>query len=602
MEFVVLPDHPAAAGLAARLPAEFRRNTLHHHSGRPWLTGNWPAHEIIHARAGTSHLVLLGPAGTTEARLGARLERVNHAGQLDTIAAETTGAFHLIASLDGTVRVQGPLSGCRPVVSTTVLGVTVAANRASALGRLRRLTLSDEQLALHLLAFAPPWPLAGLSVWREVDELPFAHCLTLRPDGTGRAARWWSPPEPEVPAGTAAPLLRRALVAAVAARADGAPVLGSDLSGGMDSTSLCFLAAGQRSRLVTVRRRLMDPANCDDPVAHRAGADLPGAEHVVLDPGSATLHYEGVDRTDLTADEPPPFIALTRYMEVVARTMAAHGVTRHLQGHGSDELAATGTAAYVNTAVRRRPVGSLGLVRAMRARRRWSLATTARVVRRFPSYADWLYRSADGLLTPADPRSEIGWEPLPKLPRWSSPETAALVRGTIRRTAGAGPPPLARDAVQHEILRCVQENGRLLRFANTLAEPFGVSFEAPFLDDRVVRAALSVRPADRHSADRHKPVLAAALRGTVPDYVLDRTTKSHFTMDVYEGRRRNLATVRAMFEESRLVARGLVDPSEVRRALTGAMPDPMLMAPLEKTIALEAWLRSLPDRAGPRPS
>ena len=34
-------------------------------------------------------------------------------------------------------------------------------------------------------------------------------------------------------------------------------------------------------------------------------------------------------------------------MEDVARIMAARGVTSHLQGHGSDELAATGTA-YVN--------------------------------------------------------------------------------------------------------------------------------------------------------------------------------------------------------------------------------------------------------------
>ncbi|MER8161233.1 asparagine synthase-related protein [Streptomyces sp. NPDC094472] len=596
MKFVVLPDHPAADRVSARLPEEYRKNTLRHHSGRPWVVGNWPAGAAVCVEAGPSKIVLFGAAHTTEHGLLARLGKVRTVRELRGIVERTAGCFHLIASIDGVVRAQGSLSGARELFSTSFAGITVASNRISVLGELRRLTLAEEQLAMHLLAFTPPWPLSERSVWREVDSLPFAHYLSLHPDGTAEQVRWWVPPAPELPVDVAAPGFRKALVAAVAARTGASSAVGADLSGGMDSTSLCFLAAEQGGRLVTIRRQLMDPVNCDDSVAGRAAADLSGAEHIVLDKDTASPYYDSPDRDDLAMDEPPPFIAMTSHMEDVARIMASHGVTRHLQGHGSDELAATGTT-YINAMAQLSLLGSLGMVRAMRARRRWSLATTLRVVRPFPSYAEWLRRSAGELLCPPDIESEVGWEPVPRLPPWASREAAALVQDTMRRMAATEPQPMSSISTHHEILRCIRVNGWIVRFANTLGERFGVSFEAPFLDDRVVETALSVRLADRYVAGRHKPVLAAALRGAVPDYVLDRTTKSHFTMDTYAGRKRSLAKMREMCEESRLAELGLIGREGFRRVLSGIMPDPMHLGPLEKTMACEAWLRSLPAKA-----
>ncbi|MEU1789981.1 asparagine synthase-related protein [Streptomyces sparsogenes] len=599
MKFVVLPDHPAADEVRARLPEEYRENTLYHHSGRPWLVGSWAPGAALRVEAGPSKIVLFGAAHTTEPELLVQLEKVRTVRELGRIVERTAGSFHLVASIDGFVRAQGSLSGARELFSTSIAGITIAANRISALGGLRRLTLAEEQLAMHLLAFAPPWPLSERSVWREVDSLPFAHYLSLGPDGTSEQIRWWTPPEPELPVDVAAPEFRKALVAAVAARAGTSAAIGADLSGGMDSTSLCFLAAGQGGRLVTVRRRMMDPVNCDDSVAGRAAADLPDAEHIVLDGDTASPYYDSPDRDDLAMDEPPPFIAMASHMEDIARIMASRGVTMHLQGHGSDELAATGTT-YANAMAQRSPIAALGMVRAMRARRRWSLGTTLRVVRPFPPYAEWLRRSSGGLLSPPDIESDVGWEPAPQLPPWASREAAALVQDALRRTVAADPQPMSSIPAQHEILRCIRVNGWIVRFANTLGERFGVSFEAPFLDDRVVETALSVRLADRYVAGRHKPVLAAALRGTVPDYVLDRTTKSHFTMDIYAGRKRSLPKMREMCEESRLADLGLIGREGLRRVLSGIMPDPMHMGPLEKTLACEAWLRSLSAKTVPQ--
>ena len=124
------------------------------------------------------------------------------------------------------------------------------------------------------------------------------------------------------------------------------------------------------------------------------------------------------------------------------------------------------------------------MVRAMRARRRWSLATTLRVVRAFPPYAEWLRRSGDELLSPPNIEAEVGWEPAPRLPPWASREAAALVQDTLRRTAATDPQPMSLVPAHDEMLRCIRVNGWIVRFANTLGERFGVSFEAPFLDDR----------------------------------------------------------------------------------------------------------------------
>ncbi|NUT49131.1 MAG: asparagine synthase [Saccharothrix sp.] len=591
MEFVVLSDHPAADDVYRRLPEAYRANTLRHHSGRPWVVGRWSADAVTHVEAGSSKLVLLGSAHATGPELALHLGKTRHPRDLDKVAERTAGCFHLIASLDGVVRAQGSLSTARQLFYTSVAGTTVLANRISVLGELRTLTLAEEHLAMNLLSYAPPWPLNERTAWREVQSVPFAHFLSLHRDGAVGSTRWWTPPEPDLPVDAAAPRLREALFDAVAARSRTSGI-GADLSGGMDSTSLCFIAADQRHRLVTLRRQSLDPANPDEAVARRAETDMPGARHIVLTKDTASQYYDSADRVDLDVDGPPPFIAIRSHFDDVARIMAAQGIRSHLQGHGSDELAATGVT-YANAIARRDLIGSLATVRAIRAMRRWSLTTTLRVVRAFPPYADWLHRSGDRLLAPPKFEAEVGWEPTPQLPPWASQGAAELVRDTIRSMAASDPRPLSALPVQHEVLRSILVNGTMVRSMGPIGDRFDVSFEAPFLDARVVETALSVRLSDRYVPGRAKPVLAAALRGVVPDYILDRTTKGHLTVDMYVGRKRNLEKLRAMCEESRLVSLGLVDRAGFRRALVSIMPDAANINPLEKTVACEAWLRSL---------
>ncbi|WP_329377962.1 asparagine synthase-related protein [Streptomyces sp. NBC_01716] len=244
MEFVVLPDHPAGTDALALAPASGLPGpkVIEHHSGRPWLVGDWPDDEIVSVSAGPRRLVLLGCAKVRQEPLAAGLSRVRSLADLDGLARLAAGSFQFVASIDGEVRVQGSLSTACQVFYAKVAGVTMAANRPEALADRIGATVDEERVALELLSpFGPPEPLSEASVWRGVRSPRIGHCLEIGRNGAGRTRRWWTPPAPERPLGDG-DFVREALFDAVLARTAGQPVVSADLSGGLDSTSLCFVA------------------------------------------------------------------------------------------------------------------------------------------------------------------------------------------------------------------------------------------------------------------------------------------------------------------------------------------------------------------------
>ncbi len=161
----------------------------------------------------------------------------------------------------------------------------------------------------------------------------------------------------------------------MAARRPAEGRLSADLSGGMDSTSLCFLAAQAGTPdLLTFRRAEADVANDDAVFAAHAASGLPRADHVVL--GQAETPGVFADADD-TGDTEAPY----RYTRTLARTrhsaglLASHGARQHLAGHGGDELF-HGRVAYLHPLLRRRPVTAIRHIRGHQALRRWSWTAT----------------------------------------------------------------------------------------------------------------------------------------------------------------------------------------------------------------------------------
>jgi asparagine synthase (glutamine-hydrolysing) len=597
MDFIMLPDHPAAVAVATRVAGD-RARILRHESGRPWIVGRWGDGEVVTAAVGGRRVALLGRTSATDGTLTGWLRGTRSTDDLGARSLELPGCFHLIGSFDGRAYAQGTLAGAYRIYHAVVDGVTVAAGAPDRLIDLTGATLDERSLPLCLLGpyARPPYPVSERTLWRGVGKLPPGHGLHLDTTGGHRTARWWSAPQPTVPLADAADLLRERLLEAVAARADraGGTGLSADLSGGMDSTSLCFAAARRDIPLTTVHVGSTDPSCQDSRWAARCRDDLPALTHLTVDPGRLPGLYAPPRQPAGPRPEGPLSMIHEAMIEFLAELAADAGSGRHLRGDGSDELFHRPLAATA-ALIRRHPVRHLrGLLR-MKAHGRWSWRATVRNVRPPERYPRWLRRVARELDTRYDLTPRPQWDLALKLPRWVTPDAVATVRELYREVADRGDRPLVDDPAQNEVLRLVQLTGEAVRQSSHVGRRHQVTFEAPYVDDRVLHAALAVRMADRARAGVNKPVLAAAMRGVVPQDVLDRRDKSDGNRDMFASLRRNRHHLAQLCDEPELARLGLVDADVLRESTLGPHIDLMNVMPMGATWATERWLRTLPE-------
>jgi asparagine synthase (glutamine-hydrolysing) len=513
---------------------------------------------------------------------------------LDAVARVLPGCWHLVASIDGVVRVQGSLTGLRRVFHTRIQRIPIAGDRADVLAKAAGTGIDEQVLAVRV-ACGPqvPPPVSEHSFWRGVRALAPDHYLRIDPGGTVDELRWWQPPQPAVGLSAGAGAVRAALETAVAARRPVEGRLGADLSGGMDSTSLCFLAARAGiPDLVTFRWAEADVANDDAVFAAHAAQGLPQAEHLVLPQAEMPSIY--ADAAD-TGDAEAPY----RFTRTWARTrhnatlLAAHGARHHLAGDGGDELFHD-LPAYLHPLLRRRPLTAIRHVRGYRALRRWPLGATVSALVRGGDLGAWWHQQAQQLTIGPLPRGtpNLGWGAFPlRAPVWVTPAAIDTTRAVLHST-GEQARPLAPDRGQHLTLANLRMMGPHYRQLARVNATAGLRLELPYFDDRVIEAALAVRAHERRTPWRYKPLLVEAMRGILPEVIAARTTKGEFSEDVRVGLRRHLPEILEVFADSALAAQGLINPDLLRRELLAPQVDTAVRNAMEDLLGCETWLRT----------
>ncbi|ORT58288.1 lasso peptide isopeptide bond-forming cyclase [Streptomyces sp. CB03238] len=590
--FAVFTDREDAAAVARSFALPGTR-TLQHTSGRPWLVGQWDDQELVSAHTGRAALAVIGCCPVDAAELERHAGRLRDLAELDALARSLPGSFHLVAALDGRLRVQGTASGLRLVFHAAVDGVQVAATRADVLAEALGTAPDEQQLAVRLL-WPVPYPLFEASLWRDVTAVPPHDALIVGADGrSARHSRWWTPPEPVRTLADGAPLVREALSEAVGARTRHGGVVSCDLSGGLDSTSICFLADRSPARVVASTWPGRDPADTDLYWAEQAAKHLPDVQHVVWDADASPLVYDDLLSIDDLLDEPT--IGVMDRSRVLHHLpgMAERGSRLHLTGIGGDHVAWC-SEAYYHRLVRTRPLFALRQLRGFRALWQWPLGGTVRALADSRPYGKWLADHSGRLRdpVPATVTTSLGWGMPPRLFDWVTPDAERLAQRALREAAATAT-PLHPDRGLHTDLEQIRSCTRIIRQWDRMAARAGVPMASPFLDDRVIEASLAVRPSERVSPWQYKPLLTAAMRGVVPEVCLRRTNKAAASMDAADGLRRHRADLLAMWEDSRLEQLGLVDGKALRglaqRPATPALRDAILYS----TIATEVWLRGL---------
>ncbi|MGH4033987.1 asparagine synthase-related protein [Actinomycetota bacterium Odt1-20B] len=589
--FVVLPDGAADRSILETLPFE-ALHVISHKSGRAWIVSNLSPDEIVTAEAGSVQVVVIGFCPVTTDRLTSLVKKVHSIPELDGLAQALPGSFHLVASINGQVRVQGSLTGVRRVFHTRHQGMPIASDRADVLAAATGAGVNEQVLAAQVVcgAMLPP-PLSEASMWTDVSTTPADHYLLLNSDQV-RAVRRWRPPEPRMSLNEGAAALREALISSMDSRHPGEGRLSADLSGGMDSTSLCFLAARSTPELLTFRWGEAETGNDDAIFAAHAANTLPQAEHLVVPQGELPAVFAD---PSMEADTEQPYLfsrtlARTYY---TARLLAERGSQQHLAGHGADELFHR-FPGYLHPLLRRHPITAIRHVRGHRALSRWPLAATATALARNDGIATWWREQADQLTDPSPPYRfpPLGWGFAPlRAPQWATPDAIDVAREALRHTA-EHVQPFSRNRGQHQFLVALRSTGSAYGQLARIFASTGIHLRMPYLDDQVVETALSVRLHERATPWQYKPLLAEAMRGLVPPAVLNRSTKGEFSEDVRIGWRRALPLLIEIFGESELVKQGLVNSESLRRILLTPQPDSTRDSEIEHLLGCETWFRS----------
>ncbi|MFJ6718992.1 asparagine synthase-related protein [Streptomyces sp. NPDC091259] len=538
-------------------------------------------------------MALIGhtPVGAPE--LTAHIAGIRDPGAVHRVTARLPGDFHVIAEARGEIHAHGTASGMRRLFHATEDGVTVAANRADVLARLVDAPVDEDVLALRLLD-SVPHPLGDVPLWRGVHSVVPGELLRFGRSAP-RTVRWWQPLRTQVPLAEGAEALRRALDEAVRLRVDAAGSVSADLSGGLDSTTVCALAAGlSTAPLPVLTMPSRDPGDDDVHWARLAAAEIDGLEHILLDIDEIPLFYSGLLDVRGPVDEPLPTILDQPRQLVGHDRLLAGGSRLHLTGMGGDHVL-WGHPAHYRDLLTSRPLTALRSIRGYRAQNRWSLRETLAVLADSRPYGQWLADVADDVTAPRPaPHSPdvFGWDIPPRLPVWATTDAAASVRRSLREAARTAQPRGTTRALHNEI-HTLHHGTRATRVLHQVAEHSGLPLASPFLDDRVVEACWSVRSEERATPWEFKPLLKRAMRGRMPDALLRRTTKGEASADAANGLRENRERLAELWQDSLLAKAGLVDAGKLLDITLRPSSPELRHGGLDATLACEIWLRTI---------
>lgn len=284
---------------------------------------------------------------------------------------------------------QGPLSGLRRTFFTHSDGVYLLSDRADVLAELHGARLDPAAIALRLSVPHLPCGYTQSPVWSEVDAVPENAYAELPGDGTMRIGSRWTPPRERFSVSEAAALLRAALAEAVAARTAQPRALSCDLSGGLDSTSLCCLAAAQVEELLAVTSSNGSEDDEDLEWSARAAQEMGGLERLMLLGDDLPTPFSDLCEPGPPGDEALPDVRDRSEILGLARPLRACGADLHLTGDGGDELLHT-PPVYLHDLARREPWLAIAQARSCQVAALAASPLETRAVSRTIAWERWL--------------------------------------------------------------------------------------------------------------------------------------------------------------------------------------------------------------------
>lgn len=572
------------------------------------LIGEWSGEEFGSYRARDVLLLLFGHCLLGAVEIGAAFEAAVASGHPDLVA-HWPGAYAAVVIRGDTLTAHADLAGQFPLYYSRAGGELLISPDPAGLAAVHRRSPDPLSAAAHIACqgVLPLW--WGRSAYSGIARLEGGMVLRARSGWLAVEQTQCPRPVPGTSLAEGAARLRAALTEGVRARCADQQV-SADFSGGLDSSSIAFLAAGLSAEPVAsvVYHQPLAPAadladatrlagltpSIDLTVVRGSELTLPFAGLLDVAPGITTGTGTGWPRTS----EPSPRVLTARRDAARLAVAAESGAQVHLTGEGGDAVLMT-SPAYLADLARHHALRTLwrhcGEYARLRHVGQGTLATSAiRLAGTSPGTA--LRAVAAQLAASTAPRSEwadlVSWWPPSAAADWltrdvrrqladlaGDPGTAAVV------PSGAGPADLAA-------LADLRRSGDAQRQLRAVGRSCAIAVHAPFLDTAAVRAALEVPAVTRADPWSYKPMLASALAGLVPADVFARRTKGDYSTEEYRGGRQAITRLRALLRTPLLADLGVIEPGPVIAALDRmAAGIAVPLGPLNMLLATEIWLR-----------
>jgi len=403
---------------------------------------------------------------------------------------------------------------------------------------------------------------APFSAFKQIKQLRPGEMLTYA-DGKIAQKRWWRINFREnsaISETDAAQEIRRLLEDSVALQMQSDVPFGAYLSGGVDSSSVVAIMARRSDRPIKTFTMVYEEGF--------ANKDADRAHALSVSQMYNTEHHEFLARY---SHVPESIEAVTRAFDepfsgVISTFFITELISKHvkvcLSGDGADEL----FGSYIGP----RSAGPLALRDKMR---RGELTMTDAVRAGFGEYAEKLdvldrildrggeaaQRMSQYIATDAQKRALYSDAMKNSI---SAVSTEALVADVLK-VAGTNDPVNRAMFLDFETLLPDQ----VLPFVDRLSMAHSVEVRPPFLDQRLIEFASTLPGSMKIKNGRVKSVLKDAVRGLIPDAILDRP-KEGFLMPINAWVLENLQkTVLERLSPARLACHGLLDSAAVANLL-----------------------------------
>ncbi|HFI0278616.1 TPA: asparagine synthase-related protein, partial [Streptococcus suis] len=378
--------------------------------------------------------------------------------------------------------------------------------------------------------------------------------------------------------------------------------ISADLSGGLDSTSLCYFCKDLGIELNTIFLSPEDGGDSDVVWSERASRDV-SAEHVVL-PYSSTVTLSALDPIAIYEALPFGPSESFRYINLARKIIEIgleNDISIHINGHGGDELfgpLSTMAWSLYHSNYPNRIRNLYGFAR----------LNKFNLFKFFKSLVDKTSLSDNLRDLDCQKVEQVDFD-IKYSSKWiSSPLVTSFVTQTARELITSCATSYAEQDIEsysddksiHKILEEVETHSLLLRDLNAMV-PNNHSFRflSPYTDYNVVESALKYNIDERFNAKVTKPMLAEIRPSSMSLEYFQRRDKGEYsklTFIEYSNRKKILQQI--FSEECMIYKLGLVDRVKLLESLNRFSADGELLENVMRIQIIEYWLRGYCESVG----